>query len=247
MVTILVVFLFSGGLGQFSWFSVILGVVLGVASVFGLAAALDALRIGPFSYTTVLTSLSAIIPTLSGLFFGETVSAAQYAGIVLMVVCIVLSTDKKEENKQGGIKWLIYVAVAFVCSGAVGVVQKIHQNSDMHKGEMPALLICGFMVATFISLIFFIKNFRTSDMIAVKTKTVLFPIIAGVAFAFPNAINLFLAGALPAAVMFPTVNLSPMLLSMITGIIIFKEKLSPKRWTGVILGIAGVVLVSGII
>ena len=73
------------------------------------------------------------------------------------------------------------------------------------------------------------------------------PAIAGFVFAFQHSINLFLSGAMPAVIVFPLVNLSPMIISMTIGFIIFKEKLTVKRWLGLACGIASSILVSGII
>ena len=72
--TILII---SGGISKVSSFSILFGVLFGAVCTFQTLTYLKALSIGPFSYTTVMVSLSTVIPTLSGLFWGETISVAQ--------------------------------------------------------------------------------------------------------------------------------------------------------------------------
>ena len=130
-VTILVILLCSGGLGAWSLFSVLLGLLMGLANVWGMAANMKAFAVGPFSYTTVIFSLSAVIPALSGLCFGETVSPVQWCGILLMIVCLVLSPEQQSgaaRKPKANAGWLILCLTAAALNGLTGVVQKLHQS-----------------------------------------------------------------------------------------------------------------------
>lgn len=249
LIGIVLIFLVSGGFKTFSYPTLLLGIILGFAHVFCLAFVMKAYAIGPFSYTTIITSLSCVIPALSGLFFGETITLFQYIGILFMIVCLVLSTEKTEDDKKKkkGAKWFAFTIISTLSSGVVGIVQKTHQSITQCKSEMPLLLISSFIVATLISFIKF-KCEKKDENIVIKNKNILYllPIISGVFFAFPHTINLFLAGKVDAVIMFPLVNLCPLLVIMITGIVIFKEKLTKSQWIGVVFGLASTILVSGI-
>ena len=142
--------------------------------------------------------------------------------------------------------------MAFVFSGAVGVVQKIHQNNAAHKAEMPALLLTCFFVSFVLSGIkLIIERGRTKKsgerLNKLTPAVVLFPAAAGLCFAFPHTINLFLSGRLASVVFFPTINLCPMLLTMLYAVFGFKERLTAKQWAGIAVGILSTVFVSGII
>lgn len=242
----------SGALGSVSLFTVVLGVLMGLANIFGVLAHLKAFAIGPFSYTTVIVSLSAIIPALSGLFFGESVSAVQWVGVALMVLCLFLSPEKAEgEQKKVNAKWMILSLVSAALSGVTGIIQKVHQNSE-HADEMGALLISTFAVSAVISafMLLFGKNKRNVGAFDSAMRRPLFwilPIVGGCVFAFPHTINLFLSGQLKSVIFFPIVNLCPMLVSMLSGMLIFRERLSLRRWAGVAVGILSTVLLAGII
>ena len=252
--SILLIYLFSGTKLSFSVFSVLLGAALAVANILSLEGVLQAQACGSFAYTSVIVALSAIIPSMSGpVLFGEKVTVSQFAGIGLMIICIILSPGNDGgERRAVNLKWLLFCTVAFVFSGAVGVVQKIHQNNAAHKAEMPALLLTCFFVSFALSGIRLItergRMKKSGESLNKLTLAVLlFPAVSGLCFAFPHTINLFLSGRLASVVFFPTINLCPMLLTMLYAVFGFKERLTAKQWAGIAVGILSTVFVSGII
>lgn len=252
--SILLIYLFSGTEFSFSVFSVLLGAALAVANILSLEGLLQAQACGSFAYTSVIVALSAIIPSMSGpVLFGEKVTVSQFAGIGLMIICIILSPGNDGgERRAVNLKWLLFCTVAFVFSGAVGVVQKIHQNNAAHKAEMPALLLTCFFVSFAISGIRLItergRMKKSGESLNKLTLAVLlFPAVSGLCFAFPHTINLFLSGRLASVVFFPTINLCPMLLTMLYAVFGFKERLTAKQWAGIAVGILSTMFVSGII
>ncbi len=252
--SILLIYLFSGTKFSFSVFSVLLGAALAVANILSLEGVLQAQACGSFAYTSVIVALSAIISSMSGpVLFGEKVTVSQFAGIGLMIICIILSPGNDGgERRAVNLKWLLFCTVAFVFSGAVGVVQKIHQNNAAHKAEMPALLLTCFFVSFALSGIRLItergRMKKSGESLNKLTLAVLlFPAVSGLCFAFPHTINLFLSGRLASVVFFPTINLCPMLLTMLYAVFGFKERLTAKQWAGIAVGILSTVFVSGII
>ncbi len=252
--SILLIYLFSGTEFSFSVFSVLLGAALAVANILSLEGLLQAQACGSFAYTSVIVALSAIIPSMSGpVLFGEKVTVSQFAGIGLMIICIILSPENDGgERRAVNLKWLLFCTVAFVFSGAVGVVQKIHQNNAAHKAEMPALLLTCFFVSFALSGIRLITERRRmkksgESLNKLTLAVLLFPAVSGLCFAFPHTINLFLSGRLASVVFFPTINLCPMLLTMLYAVFGFKERLTAKQWAGIAVGILSTVFVSGII
>ena len=252
--SILLIYLFSGTEFSFSVFSVLLGATLAVANILSLEGLLQAQACGSFAYTSVIVALSAIIPSMSGpVLFGEKVTVLQFAGIGLMIICIILSPGNDGgERRAVNLKWLLFCTSAFVFSGAVGVVQKIHQNNAAHKAEMPALLLTCFFASFLLSGIKLIiergRMKKSGESLNKLTLAVLlFPAVSGLCFAFPHTINLFLSGRLASVVFFPTINLCPMLLTMLYAVFGFKERLTAKQWAGIAVGILSTVFVSGII
>ncbi len=242
----------SGGLGTVSLTTVLLGFGLGLGNIICLVAGIAAMERGPFSYTTVITSMSTVITALSGMFFGESVSLWQFVGIALMVVCLFLSPERAEgEKKQASFLWLVLSLISMLGSGTVGMMQKLHQSSPA-RSEMAAMLLVAFSVSAIFSFVMAVTDGKKRQDKKVEKQALpravwSTAIISGLIFSVPHTVNLFLAGVMPAVVMFPLVNLCPMLMGMVTGIVMFRERLSPLRWLGVALGVVSTVLVSGVL
>jgi drug/metabolite transporter (DMT)-like permease len=92
----------ASSIASASLFTVLLAIAFGIVTALQSLMMLKAFEVGPFAYTTVITSLSMLIPTLSGalIFKTETIKPVQYAGIALMVVCLVLSVNMKKSAEE---------------------------------------------------------------------------------------------------------------------------------------------------
>lgn len=239
-----VVLLCWGGFGSASIFTLLLGALFGLVVCVQGVAMLLALRIGPMSFTTVIVSFSTVLTALLGaLFWDEVLKPLQIVGIALMAVSFVFAVEKKSDEKSGSWKWLLLCLLAFVCSGSVGLMQKIHQTS-VHKAELNAFLITSFAVSAVFSVC-------AVALMKAKEKTPLLPknekgnvawvllaliALAGAFAAVNHKLNLFLSGVMDSAVFFPIVNGGGLVLTTVAALIIFREKLTKKQWCGVIMG-----------
>lgn len=203
-----------------SVFTVVTALVFGFLTLTQQISNLLALKNGPFSYTTVIISLSTLIPTLSGQFFGdESLNVFQYIGIAFLIICFILSVDFSGKKDRLSVRWLIYSVIAFFCTGFIGVMQKIHQSSS-HKTELDAFLIISFIFSFMCSLVWCLisvrnrGNYREGNR---KSILLIFPILliilSGVFVALNNKFNLYLSGVIPSAIFFPVVNGGGLILS----------------------------------
>ena len=262
LVAMLVLFFWGGVGSSLSWFTVILGIGFGVLTGFQQISNLKAIECGPWSYTSVITTLSTLIPALSGgVIWHESLHWAQIIGMVLMVVCFLFSIETQGEQKQTSIKWLIWCGIAFICTGFIGVMQKWHQSSD-YKTELNTFLVIAFAISAVYSIIaLFIAKAQQTTKIKIldntETKDVkeekgrwlyiipfVLMIVAGICGAVNNKLNLYLSGVMDSAVFFPIVNGGGLILTTITAVVLFKEKLSKKQWLGLIIGIISVIFLA---
>ncbi|MBR4941774.1 MAG: EamA family transporter [Clostridia bacterium] len=252
--TAVLIFIINGGIGQCSWYSLIMGAIFGIVGTVQLLTFMYAIAIGPFSYSSVIASMATLIPTLAGAFFWEEkINIFQWIGIVLMVVCIIFSTNKPKnaEERKAGAKWLVTILLSTVVGGFVGILQKMHQTS-VHKEETSLFLVSSFIISAAIAavMLFICRNKREGDnvtpMAATPMKWII-PMASGLSFAFPHIINLYLSGVLEAAIMFPVVNIGPLVMTTLAAAVLFKEKLSVRQWIGVGIGIISTLFVSGVL
>lgn len=245
------VILCMGGFGSLSVFTLLLALLFGAVVALQGIVTVGALKCGPMSYTTVITSFSTLITALSGaMFFGEHLGAIQIVGIALVLASFVLAVKSEGEKKSAGTKWLILCIIAFVTTGGIGIMQKLHQSSDF-KEELNAFLIISDLTAALICAVSAIILKSRDDRVAAekparnqKGMLILLAIMLlnGVCIALNGKFNLFLSGVMDSAVFFPTVNGGGLVLSTVAAVILFKERLTVKQWIGILLGTVAVVL-----
>lgn len=251
-ITLAIVAAVSGSLCVPSMYTLLMGTVFGMATGLCAILCMIALESGPLSYTNVIVSCAMVIPALSGLvLYGEPVSTWQYVGIALMIVSFICAVDGDNGSSGASLKWLLLCLGAFICSGSVGVMQKLHQNS-VHKEELGVFLVTAFVVSALFSLgmtLWF--NLKRGERITVLSgkkfkKFAIISFISGVGFALVNQINMYLAGVMDAIIFYPVVNGASMILTTAAGIFLWKEKLSKRQWFGLIMGGIAILLLCNI-
>lgn len=241
-----IVLLLWGGFGSASLFTVVLALVFGLLTALEGIAHCEAFAVGPMSYTNVICSFASVISAMTGfLFYDEKITWSQIVGIILMLISFILATEKSEDEKKANGKWLVLSIISLVAIGLIGTMQKVHQESS-YRSELNAFLIIAFFVSTVIcSVVFLIlrgKEEKTQN--GGKTLSVMMVAIilfAGICVAANNKFNLYLSGVMDSAVFFPIVNGGGLVLSTLAAVILFKERLSLKRWVGLISGIISVI------
>ncbi len=252
MVILTVICAVSSSLSLPSMYTILLGIVFGLSTALCAILNLNALKSGPLSYTNVIVSCAMVIPALSGVvLYNETVSAWQLVGIMLMVTSFVCAVDSKNSGSGASFRWLFFCLGAFLFSGAVGVMQKVHQNSA-HKDELGMFLIIAFGVSAIFSfcLTAYYKKTNSETVTVLSKKKMhrfaIFSIINGIGIALCNQINMYLAGAMDSIIFYPVVNGASMLLTAAVGILLWKERLSKKQWFGLVVGGVAILLLCNI-
>ena len=251
MATLLVICLAASSLSRPSAYTLLLGIVFGLCTALCAVLNMQALESGPLSYTNVIVSCSMVIPALSGMvLFGEAVSFWQIIGILLMVISFVCAVDSKGSSSGTSLKWLLLCLGAFLFSGSVGVLQKVHQNSP-HKEELRIFLDIAFGISAVFSSLSALFARKRGETVTVLSghklrRLLLCSILSGIGIALCNQINMYLAGAMDAIIFYPVVNGASMILTAAAGILLWKERLTKRQWFGLCMGGAAILLLCGI-
>ncbi|NQU87203.1 MAG: DMT family transporter [Mariniphaga sp.] len=195
--------------------------------------------------TTVASKMSMVIPVLFSIFyFSEEIFLIKSIGLFLAVVAVFLSLYKKGKNN---FKSLIFVLpiVIFFGTGIIDTLVKFAQHLKIPENETPEFtslvflvaLISGIIAAIFKKIPF--KNF-------IHTPTLLFGILLGISnfgslFFLIKALNL---SKLDSSIVFAIINMVIVVLSLITGYFLFKEKLSKINLLGIFLAFLSLYLIS---
>ena len=242
------VLLVWGGIEGLSPLTAFLGTLFGMIVSLQAITLMVALRIGPMSYTLVISNFSTVISALSGFFlFGEEIGVFQIVGIALMLVSFALAVEKNASEKKASLKWLLFSALTFLFTGGIGVMQKLHQNSSV-KDELNAFLVFAFAVSFLFSGILMLINrkrekqpcFEKNQKGGVNWLFIIMMLAGGFFVAANHKLNLYLSGIIPSAIFFPIVNGGGLMLSTVTAVLFFRERPTVKQWIGVAFGILSV-------
>ncbi len=214
-------------------------------------AAFYAIKYGPLSMTSLITSYSLIIPTFYGiLFLDEQTGPFLWFGLAALMISLFLVNyiPRKEsaafidKSKRIDPRWFLFVALSFAGNGGCSTVQTVQQKvmNGEYKNEM---MIVALLIVSLILLLTVILTEKKTAVHAVKGSWLLMVINGG----FSGVVNLFvmlLAVLMNASVMFPIISAGSIIATAVISIIFYKEKLSKMQLTGFALGIAAVVLLN---
>ena len=127
-------------------------------------------------------------------------------------------------------------------SGGLGIVQKLQQKS-VYAEQKSLFLLIAFILASAASLLIALLSKEDNAPKPSKEKLAAASCI-GVCFGCCNLVNTTLAGRLPSALFFPTLNIGVILLSTVLGVLVFKEKLTKKDYSVLLLGGAAILLLN---
>ena len=220
-------------------FSLIYGVMLVSAQWFYTLA----LSRGNTALCSAVYSLGFILPTLSGaVIYNESLSPFDVIGIILATFALTASAIKPKNEKKTSHGYFIPLLVAMLSSGGLGIVQKVQQSS-VYAEKRAVFLLISFLIASFASFAtaFTRKNKSTDNP---SKDFLVFAALIGIFFGSCNLLNTKLAGILPSAVFFPTLNIGVIILSMVCGAVLFKERLRKNELAVLILGIASILFLT---
>ena len=203
-----------------------------------------ALAKGNTALCSTVYSLGFILATLSGaILWAESFSFLDLLGIMCAISAVIVS-GLKSQTKEKATKsyYFIPLVIAMLASGGLGIVQKLQQKSA-HAEQKSIFLLIAFTLAAVISLIFSLLAKKQGDPPFRRGKLAAASCI-GVCFGCCNLLNTTLAGLLDSAIFFPSLNIGVILLSMICGVIFFKERILKKEITVLILGGVSILLLN---
>lgn len=188
-----------------------------------------ALTKGNTGLCSTVYSLGFVLPTLSGaILWAEPFSIADLFGVIFAMAAVVTSGIKSGKKKQKGkTHYFIPLVIAMLASGGLGIVQKIQQKSAFAE-QKSLFLFIAFLIASGISIVFTFlgKNTKSS---ATQPRNIAAASCVGLFFGSCNFLNTTLAGMLDSAIFFPTLNIGVILLSLLSGALIFRERISKKE------------------
>jgi len=195
--------------------------------------------------TSVATKMSLVIPVLFAVFYyRDALTFLQIIGIAFALLAVYLASIKKGNSKnKSNALWLPFLV--FLGSGVIDTTIKFIQEDYLRDDEFAIFSSTVFGAAALTGcLVVGVQSVKKG--LRWNAKNVLGGICSGI----PNYFSIFfLLRALNqdtfnSASIFTLNNVAIVLFSTLLGILLFKEKLDWRNWSGVALAVVSIVLVA---
>jgi drug/metabolite transporter (DMT)-like permease len=256
IVVVLSLLLLNGGIHSVHPLTLQLSLLQGALFIATTLFYMRAMASGPYSFTILIFSLSLIVPVLAGIFlWHEKISLPLSIGMVLLLVTLYIasrqgagpSNEKTALTRKSIVRWLALCLIAMLLNGLLMTISKYHQIMMPGK-EISEYLILVFTVACLLSVIlFFAIKARGKEQSVTHLKNGKFAALTlatGIFCAAGGYLLHYLAGIIPASILYPGLNGGFTIVSAILSVVIFKEKLRVQSVTGLATGLAALVLFS---
>ena len=228
---------------------IIFGMIMGTLTVLCQISYMTALSVGPLSLTGLVYNLAMLVPIfVSKLRYDEPLSAFRIVGILLSILALIINTKPSSGDKIPK-KWYLFILLAFFFNGLVATTTKIFTNDFVPKGvlfptETYAYLGCAYITATVLSLIVYLVMRAKKKAPTCRPAPSLFICAVAVALLLVvfQPIYAYSASVIPGTLLFPAYNGAATLLVTLSGMLLFKERLSRRQWIGVGVGAVAIVL-----
>ena len=234
-----------------SWYTVGMAFLFAAVTALSQYFLLKALAIGSMAYTSFIQGSNLVIPALFGvLFLHSPVKVLQLIAlpILLFSMALVLGVfDKKTagaEKKAFSVKWLVFALLSMLFTGGIGIMQTLHQTSP-HSAELTGFLILTFAFAVLFNLLFWrIGQKKEPATFSIQANALIQAALSGICLGIVNLVNLYLSGVMPTIIFFPLVNGGLIIMTILSAVIFFRERLRLPQWIGIVLGVAAMCILS---
>lgn len=217
--------------------------IFAITFCLSMLGAYKALASGPMSLTVLISSFSTILPLLFGVFFlKEKLTILGIIGLIILAISLILVNKVKKGEKING-KWLFYICISFIANGINSIIQKLHQAS-VGRDYTICFQFIAMVIAVIITGTLMLVREKPNFPVFLKNSGALNSSLAGIANAIVNITMLYLAVNMKAVILYPVVLAGGLVISFLTALIIYKERLNKLQYLGSFLGLISILLLN---
>lgn len=199
-----------------------LGLISGVLYLAGLVMFQSNTQKRGIVLSSVFMKLGLLVPfVFSVLLFREVPTAVQITGFCIAILAIVLINLKKDDSGKGFGFGLILM---LLLSGGADVMAKFFEILGP-EALSSLYLFYTFATAFALCLVLVIRKKERPGL-----RELFYGTLIGVPNFFSAKFLLASLGSLPAVVVYPSFSVATMLIVTLTGVLVFREKLSRLQW-----------------
>ena len=222
--------------------TLLLGGIAGAFFVAGLVMMQTAVRRCGAGLTAAFSRLGLLVSLgVSVLFFHETPSPLRLLGVGLVLAALVLIHGPKEEERRARRRfWLLLLTL--LCCGGADAMAKVYEQLGV-QSESTRYFFWLFLTALALTALLALLEWKRSGK-----KLLLKELSAGLLVGVPNYFSSYLLlralQRLPAFLVYPVYSTGTILLVLLVGALLFRERLSRRQGLGVGLILAALVLLN---
>nr|WP_042247569.1 EamA family transporter [Nonlabens ulvanivorans] len=196
------------------------------------------------SVAAVAGKMSLVIPVIAGIWlYDESIGWMKIIGILLALISVYLTSVKTKDGIQLDKRLLIFPIILFLGSGIIDTTLKYAEKMYVPDGEEPLFSSMCFAMAFIIGIIVLIYEASQKRLLTMRS------IIGGIALGIPNYFSIYfiiktLKNGMESSVVYPINHVGTVLFTSLLGIVIFKEKLIPKNYIGIVVAIVAIVMIA---
>jgi len=205
-------------------FTLGLGTCTGILYLVGLLLVQLNIQKNGVVLSSIFQKLGLIVQVLiSIIFFKEQPQLIQVLGIIICLVAVVMINFEKG---QTAVQFKMGLFLILLSSGFCDVMSKIHEEMG-NPALADHFLFYTFGVAMILCIALIIVKKELFGW-----KDILFGILLGIPNYFSASFLLKALNDIAAVIVFPTFSVATVVVISMTGLLVFKEKLSKKQWIG---------------
>lgn len=242
-----IVFFSVGGLDIYALANptiILMSLLFGICTMLSQMLHIIAVKNGSVSVCSLIYSCGFVIPTAFGiLVYKDNLTSLALLGIIILVAGIYF-VSKPTSGSSNGKKWLIPAFSAMLCSGLVGILQKVYRKTYPDSGLNEFLMLSfGFMLILSLVIKLVLRNKGTAVKAKKNCAYWVTMLLLALSVVSANKLNLFLSGVMSSGIFFPCVNGGCIIITAVVSRLLFREKLAWEQWLGIIGSVGAIVLI----
>jgi len=235
------------GMLQIHASTVMYAVMFGVFNFLSQYLYLRAMKTGMASKVVFISSCSFLLTSIFSIIaFREPLTVFKALGIAMVCCAQVCFSLRRGEVRNSNAKdpWFILAIVSMVCSGLVGISQKLLGKSAYPNEVIGLSFIATTIAALLPSLLLSVKHEWKEQFAVMKNRrTLALSVVLGFVAVAMNTLSTYVATLIDGSIVFPVTNCGNLILSMFLGRLLFKDKLTKLQQLSVMLGIVAIVVI----
>lgn len=196
------------------------------------------------SVAAVSGKMSLVIPVIAGIWlYEESIGWMKIVGILLALASVYLTSVKSKEGLTFNKSLLLLPFILFLGSGVIDTTIKYAEITHVPSGDESLFSAICFAMAFVIGILVLIYEATQKRFLTFRS------IVAGVVLGVPNYYSIYfliktLKNGMESSVVYPINHVGTVLFTSLLGVLLFKEKLLPKNYMGIVVAVAAILMIA---